>query len=384
MSGTIVTYADLVEHALDYLGGEPDALALRDARRSAQSAYRDVANARTWAYLYQQGRLQTSAPYATGTVAYDHTGGATERRLTLTGGAWPDWAAEGDVRIGVVSHRAAERLSDAVLTLDPTLNPGGDVAATAYTLYRDTYVLPADFIAQDTPVYEENFGGLTYCHPTDVMWGHRYMRSAGTPSYFTIEGDPRHPLRLAARLFPYPDQARTIDYVYHRRPRGLAISDYREGTVATVAGSTTVTGNGGASFDAAMVGTAFRAGTALAPPTSAIGAAPATFESTVVEVPTSSSLRLSGPAPRTAAALKYVISDPVDLEPGAMLDALLRGVEKHLHLSRRIDGLAAAAAMFDEALRQAKAADSRSFQGRAVGQTRSRHLHPKYMPARFF
>ncbi len=455
---SIQTYADLVEHGLDYLGGEPDAPALRDARRAALSAYREVANARTWSYLYQQGRLTTSAPYATGTVAYHHAGGIYARMLILSGGTWPDWAADGDVRIGVVSHKADERKSDTVLTLDPALNPGADidfdphaitdatnatpivvtsvahglvtgdtaivegvlgnlaangtwtvtrltadtfslqtsvgvddydsggtwrhVPTTTFTLYRDAYLLPPDFIAQDTPVYQENFGGLTWIHPTDVMWGHRYLRSAGTPFYFTIQGDTRHPFRLSARLFPYPDQVRTIDYVYHRRPRPLGISEYREGTVTLTSGSTTATGSG-AAFTAAMAGAVLRCGTALIPPSSPIGAAPAVFETIVLEVLTAATLRLADAAPADFTAVKYAISDPVDVEPGAMGDAVLRGVEKYLHVARNIDDKRDAFARFDLALRAAKAADSRSFQGRAVGAQRSRSMPVKYMPARF-
>lgn len=68
------TLSDLVEHALDYLGGTPDDQANRDCLRSVQQAYREVTNARTWSYLYTHGRVETEAPYNLGTIAYYHTG----------------------------------------------------------------------------------------------------------------------------------------------------------------------------------------------------------------------------------------------------------------------------------------------------------------------
>jgi hypothetical protein len=76
-----------------------------------------------------------------------------------------------------------------------------------------------------------------------------------------------------------------------------------------------------------------------------------------------------------------VVSDPVDIEVGTMAVALLRGVEKQLHVARQIKGKPDAFAAYDLALREAKAADSRSFQPRAIGAAAARGTAIRDMPA---
>src|SRR4051794_17925692 len=145
------TFEDVIEHGTDYLGGNPSAQVKRDCVRAAEEAYRDLANAFTWKYLYTQGRVVTSAAIDSGSdessLTYTHTGGAYERMATLAGSTWPDWAGDAFVRIGQVAYKVDERKSATVITFTETLNPGADLpAGTEFTLYRDTYLLPEDFI----------------------------------------------------------------------------------------------------------------------------------------------------------------------------------------------------------------------------------------------
>ncbi len=78
MAIPLFTYQDAVEHGLDFLGGTPDALALRDARRAVLSAYRELINVRIWQYLINHDRILTQPPFHTGYVAYNNT---TRQRL---------------------------------------------------------------------------------------------------------------------------------------------------------------------------------------------------------------------------------------------------------------------------------------------------------------
>lgn len=458
-----LTYADLLEHALDFLGGTSDAQAERDCRRAVQQAYRDLVNARTWSYLYRHGRVLTDAPSIAGTIAYD----AATRRVLLYGGTWPAWAGPGaEVRIGVVTSMVIERASDTVLVLDAQVNPGvdldldrhaitgvsrtapivltvpghglatgatvivegvlgyqggsvsadgtwtitrvdvdhfslvgsdgsGDVAwdgihgtwrlppTTPYTLYHDTYLLPDDFIKSDTAIYEGNFGGLTYSDPTDELWWQRFTKSAGTPRFYTLRGTSFWPGRLAISFFPYPDQQKTIDYIYERRARELRLASSSAGTVTVAAGSTAVVGNGTA-FDPSWEGAVFRIGTARTSPTSWVGVAPPSFETTIAAVLGPTALRLAGPVPATVSGWPYVVSDPADIEIFSMSNALLRGIEKALSVARSLAQKADAVALYDRALKEAQAADSRSYQGRSMGARGGRWINPKYMPANFF
>lgn len=376
-------YCDAVEHALDYLGGTSDPQAQRDCRRCVLQAYRALADARPWAYFATQGRIVTSAPYATGTITYTHTGGAYERVVTLAAGTWPAWAGPGcQLRIGDVSYAVQERRSDTQLTLTSTLNPFVDLPSWTFTLYRDVYALPEDYIAQDTAIYEGNFGGLCYSDATSWLWEQRYTESAGTPRYYAITGDPLFPGRLVLRLSPSPDAAKSVDFMYTRRPRALATESYAAGTATAVAGSATVTGDGTA-WTAAMAGSILRLGTARALPTSPIGAAPAAAEVRILEVVSATALRVEDDLAADHAAVRYIISDPADVERGAMLNALLRGVEMHLHIARSIKDKPDAFAAYDRALREAQAADSRSYQGRSMGGDSPRRMLKKDMPADF-
>jgi hypothetical protein len=465
-----ITYADLIEFALDYLGGTPDSQALRDCRRSVLQAYRDLANAHPWSYLLTHGRVATRPPYMTGTIAYDHVGGAYDREVLLSGGTWPDWAGLGThLRIGDVTYAVDERRGDTSITLLADLNPGADVdlgrttiaglalaapivvtsvghgmtvatvatvivegvassvdggitsangtwtvavldddtfelvgsdgtgddpwdattgtwrpvPTTQFELIRDVYVLPADYVAGGTGLYEGNFGGLEFSDATSWLDDQRYTSSSGTPRRYAITGDARFPGRLVLRLSPYPDVAKTLDFIYARRPRALRVEAYDVGvaTVATVAPAVVV--GTGVAWTPAMAGATIRLGTARTLPTSWIGASPPAAEGRILEVVSATEMRVETAFAAGFEEVRYSISDPVDVERGAMLNALYRGIEMHLHIARSIKEKPDAFAAHDMALRVAKAADSRSLQGRSMGGYSGRQVLKKDMPADF-
>lgn len=92
---SVPTYQDCVNHLLDYLGSDPSDAALRDAKKAVNEAYRDLANAHTWTYLYTPVCLQTAQmigedPNNSGisdgtTITYKHSGGEFPRMVTLYG-----------------------------------------------------------------------------------------------------------------------------------------------------------------------------------------------------------------------------------------------------------------------------------------------------------
>jgi hypothetical protein len=363
------TFADAIDHLADYLGAGTSDAVQRDCRRAILAAYRDLANAHRWSYLYHHGRIVTVAPYATGTVAYQHAGGLYERMVTLSGGTWPTWAAGGYLRVGVVNWRVAQVKSPTVLTLDELVNPGVDVAAGAtFKLYQDTYLLPADFIGQDQALYELNFGGMEYVHPKAWLFENRYILAEGVPQCYTVTGDSQYPGRLVMRVTPFPSESRTIDFVYHRRPRDLRIALENAGKATLASGQPTVTGTAG-NFKPSMVGCIFRSSdNGTKAPTSTTGLYPATFESQVVGYVSPTQLTLLDNAPANYTGVLYTVSDPVDIEEGTMLNALLRGCEMQVALGRTLKDKPSAAPLYRQALVEAKSADSRPFSGRYVGQ----------------
>ena len=127
---SISTYHDLIERSRFYLGANVSGQAIRDIKIAIANAVREFTNARKWVYYKTLGRIVTVEPYSTGTVAFDFTGGSSERMVTLTSGTWPSWAASGVLNIDTVPYTVEKRVSSTVITLSETENPGADVART--------------------------------------------------------------------------------------------------------------------------------------------------------------------------------------------------------------------------------------------------------------
>jgi hypothetical protein len=89
-----------------------------------------------WFFLRLPIEIPLYASYATGTIT------VVNGVVTLSGGTFPAWAADGELVTGA-SYNVATRDSGTQLTLvDTTLNAN---AGTSYTLYQNRYTLPDDF-----------------------------------------------------------------------------------------------------------------------------------------------------------------------------------------------------------------------------------------------
>jgi hypothetical protein len=363
------TFSDLVQHCLDFMGGTPDGGNLRRARRAVLSAYREMPSLRPWTYYYQRGRITTVASQTDGTISYDHSGSANEREVTLTGATWPSWAALGTLIIDNVAYEVASRVSSTILILSSTSNPGTDVAmATEYTLYRDTYTLPGDFKSCDELVNMNSYLGVGYQHPSAWLSQKQIISSPGSPRAWTITADPNYFGVLAARFDPPPDDVYTFDFIYQRRPRNMAIYSYDTGTATTTNGSATLTGSGTA-WTSNMVGAVVRIGAnSTDAPTDLTGEFPATLERTIIAYTSATSLTMDSVADQALTGVKYQISDPVDVEEGAMLSFLLRECEMQTRLAQRTEATQEELARYSEAMWRAQEADNRSTERRVAGE----------------
>lgn len=99
-----------------------------------------------WSFLYVLREMTTNAPYSTGTIA------ATSGVVTLSGGTWPSWAADGELVVGGVTYQVATRDSDTQITLVDTSK--SVTAGSTYSLPRRFYTLASDI--------ESIEGTLTY------------------------------------------------------------------------------------------------------------------------------------------------------------------------------------------------------------------------------
>lgn len=363
------TYQDAVEWVLDGLNAnEPNTgAANRLARKAVQEAYRDLANAHRWRYSEKKYTIFAVAPYSTGTVTYDHTGGANERMLTLATGTWPSWAAFGKVIIDGIHYTVATRESDSIITLSPSSNPGEDVAAgTTYELYRDTYPLPVDFMRMRKVINESDTEEILPLPPDEAHWNTSVLQSPGDPLHYSIHGDGEYYGSLGFVLSPPPSADDYFTLWYDRSLRPLKTYLYSTGTVAVSAGATSVTLTGGTFDTTRHLGAIIRFSSTSTVPTSDHGTIagvdnPYIAQRVITALGSTTSLTIDAAASTGAlSGVGFTISDPLDFEHQAMLTAFLAMAEAsfmRLTNNKLADSRAALAMM---RLKEAMAYDYRS------------------------
>ena len=332
---TIFTYSDAVQYVLDAHAVDSTSLNRRHARAAVLKAYRDLPSRHDWTYFYRQRLLHTVASYTTGTVVFDFTGGTNERMLTLTTGTWPSWATFGRVIIDGTHYEVEDRKSNSIITLTETSNPGQDVASTTFTIYRNSYPLPADFkefsddgVWDISGNYALNFVDQREQHNALVA----FYNTPSTPTHATVRATGKYLGGLELILGPPPNDDLTYDLLYQARPRPLAIEEYCNGTVTVTASDETVTGVA-AVFPPNCAGAIIRLSSGTAKPSGSLGSVdgvdnPPVLQAVIESRTDDTHLELTDVADTTySTGVGYTISDPLDIEPGAMLTALLHAAE---------------------------------------------------------
>jgi len=365
-STEIQTYSDAVQYVLDAhaLGRTPTNE--RHARSAIRRAYRDLPNKHAWNYYYRQRLLQTVADYATGTVVFDFTGGAHERMLTLTTGTWPSWASYGRVIIDDVHYEVDDRKSDSIIALTETSNPGADVASTTFTIYRNSYPLPAVF---GVMVGLWEIGDRLPIHFVDQRNQHQslqeFYENPGTPCHATIRATGKYLSGQEIVFGPPPSEALTYDMLFQSYPRPLNIEEYSNATVSITSGAATVTGATGVVFPTTCAGSIIRFSSGAVKPTGPLGAIdgaenPFVHQGVIKSRDTATQLTLEEVMPTTIATLSsvgYTISDPIDIDTNRMLSAFQLACEAEFsRLAARKD-MEAKAQMAQRALTLAMEAD---------------------------
>lgn len=321
------TFFDAVEHLTDLSGGDTGDRQTRVAHRAVRSAYRTLPSACQWSYYYGVNRVLTSAPYATGTVAFDLTGGAYERLVTLTGGSWPTWAAYGVLLVENVMYQVDQRVDGTRLTLMANSCPSADFSATAYSLNRDTYTLPADWRA-GSPLRDlsRSYPVPSQVEPAEWLASYLSQDYSNIPQIYCLTADPKLSGRFAIRMWPASDAEYPYDQIYLRQPVTPRVEEYSTGTIAVSAGSAAVTGTG-TNWTSKMEGSVMRLVQGTTPPTGLEGFTPYDEEMIIQSVNSATSITLKNVVEGTYSGDAYLISDLLDIEPGAMLTAFLRRCE---------------------------------------------------------
>lgn len=332
----IMTWYDALEHCRLYVGGGPDSYNQDHFYKATQSALRELTRANPiWNYYWTKGWVNLEATYDTGTIAYDHTGGTYERQVTLTTGTVPTNVLYYMLLVDNVAYKVEDRKSSSVFTLTADSNPGADVASgTSYQLFRSEYTLPTDWRKTTTPL-PKDWHGMRFVSPEELYAHERVSQTSGTPFLYTITSDTNLYGSMAIHVNPAPSEAKTLAFMYQRWPRQLKISGvldaHSDGTVTTD-GTTTVEGSG-TSWTSGMAGSIIRFGDATDIPTAFDGPHPPADERVIISVTDSNTLVVDA-AVDTLSAVKYRISDPIDLHQG-MFEAYLRNCEKQLNARQR-------------------------------------------------
>lgn len=381
----LLTYQDLLDHALAYAATDATGAATRQHRAAAQAAYNALAIRHGWNYYWTLGRINTDAPYSTGTVEFDLTGGATERRLTLTGGTWPTWAALGYVSLNDGTYGVERRVSSTVLTLAAASSPSEDIAAgSSYSIIRDTYPLPSDFVAMDDVVAGTSGEPVEYIHPRRWATDARHI-TPSQPRCISLVGSSTTNGALMAVFAPSPDRVYPVDFTYRRRPRPILFEGPMTGLVTVAANGTTVTGEGTA-FRAAMVGSILRLGyDNKNRPTGLAGGTPRAHEAVITAYTSPTSVEIdTGPA-EAADRVTFAVTDPCDIDEVGMTEYLLRELEMQWRAVSRSSGgpLSTAGAEkieYDRTFTRAMEADNRHIGRKAALRSRAGGINDPYYP----
>lgn len=331
---SVLTYADAIDLLVGFARGQGRLVPQTLIRAAIEAAYEDTANAHHWSFLEGHDRIFLNARQTTGSVVYDYTGGTYERELTLADATWPDWCVDATVRFGDSDYvcEIDQKKSSTVLTLDATLNPGQDVASTAYTLYERWKLLPADFLSFTGPMAESSWQLGASGTMTEIIARDKYTVATGHVERYAVAEAPGIYDRKALFFVPQQTEARTVDFVYKRRARMLrytghdAICD--QGTVSVSSGSASVTGTDTA-FTSGMVGSIIRFGSTSGTPSGTFGSNAYGEERSIIAVASTTALTLDAEISSTYSGAGYCIADPIDLGRVAR-NAFLRRCEYHL------------------------------------------------------
>lgn len=363
MTRPLLTYSDVVDALKEFASSQGKQPTLPVYRRAIIDAYTEIISAHRWSSLQRTGRVVVYPRYTTGTVVYEHTGGANERQVTLTTGTWPEHAADMSIRFGSNYYACDinQRISDTVVTLDATMNPGADVASTTYTLYHRFIRLPEDFLSFTGPFAESVWRLGVEITAAEMMGLDKYTTTSGDIIYYAIGECPDVHDRKALFIYPQMESQRVVDFVYRRRARELRYSGHASaesvGTIVATASSAAIVGTS-TTFSSGMAGSILRIGTdATNQPTGRYGDYPFAEERSILSYTDATHVTLDAAVSASHDGVKYQITDIIDL-PRIAHPAFMRFCERELAISLNLEGTAKYRDRADRSLLAAMGADN--------------------------
>lgn len=336
------TYQDAVEYLTDQFDVDHAGRIQRNCRRAVEEAYRELPQQAYWSCFRRHAIINTVASQTTGSIAYTHS----TRTVTLTGTTFPADAAKYRLIIDS-AHYDIESYTDSTnVVLLSTSNPGADVSSgTEYTLYKSEYSLPSTFRRALGLIDIDNGRAIRIITDSEEQ-SLQYLSQGtpGTPVFACIRNTGEATGGLSVVFNCPPSSAKGYDLLFDAIPRPFVLAEkYSTGTVSVSSASTSLTGSS-TSFPSNCAGCVIRLSVNDSDePTGPYGALlndqdvdnPYAFQTIVQTRSSATALVLQEAADAAYSAVKYTLSDPIDIEDGAMFTAFLRLAEhKYSRLAR--------------------------------------------------
>ena len=343
----VYTWRDWIVDLADTTGVRDSGLSDRRLRTATLDAYRDLCNKRDWNFLIYPIKLRTTARVSAAGY-YDHTGGSSERLVTLTTGTVASAAALRDLSIVIdgLPYEPDTWLTTTTFTLSLRANPGQDVSSLAspgdIELVRIAYPCPANFVKAYTPEVSDNMGPIGWIAPESVhAWSMRQTPQYGEPRGVAVMQHPKLIGSKCLMVIPYPTESRLISLLYHGTARALNYHGLSSGQVGTFTTDIGVDANkctivSGITVSSKMIGSIFRLRSDTQIPENRDGQYPFEEQATIIAVSGTTIVYLDRDLTSSYTAKACVISDPVDV-PQVALTALKAGARYYHALAANKD-----------------------------------------------
>jgi hypothetical protein len=211
-SSSGLTLANLKTYGRFQIRGNIGSAADSMLTSAINDAVQDIARSHKWSWLMTDGMLTFRETYATGTLEFT----TDSTTVTLTGGVWPTWIADGGKLLYQgIYYIVATRVDDTTILLEQPWSQG-TVLGTGYVAYLNTYDLPDNCM-----IFGKVFPGMGWgWRPDPVSYSSlvEYMANnnfqAPNPGLFAIQNNQ-------IVLWPAPSTTRNWPIVYYRRPAQL-------------------------------------------------------------------------------------------------------------------------------------------------------------------
>jgi hypothetical protein len=214
-SGTGLTASDFWSYLRRMYLDSPGTKADTEIKQAANDALDMVSKSATWPWYLTAGKITTRAFYNTGTITVTQDSPI----VTLTGGTFPTWAADGEIRVNNQWYKVDTRDSATQVTL--AVDYGKDTQVdVSYSIYQDAYEMPTDCMKFGRLLYGTSwqYGGNPTSYQQYLDAKNLWQSSQQGASLWCVQ-------RQYLRVWPYPSIATDVNFSYYRKPAALTVGN---------------------------------------------------------------------------------------------------------------------------------------------------------------